>query len=149
MRVVIQRVSQAKVEIGNQTIGQIDAGLLVYLSVGNGDNIDDCQFIADKLSSVRIFEDDTGKMNRSVREAGGSLLIISNFTLHGDCRKGRRPSFDNAAEPQSAKELYEKVIELIASKGLKVEKGIFGENMQVSSLNNGPVTILLDSKRLF
>ena len=146
MRAVIQRVLQAEVEINSQTAGQIDKGLLVYLSVGKGDTIKDTEFMAEKLVNLRIFADEAGKMNRSVLDVGGAILVVSNFTLHGDCRKGRRPGFDAAAEPELAQRLYEKVIELIAEHGVAVEKGAFGEYMQVSSTNDGPVTFLLDSE---
>ncbi|MHC4355987.1 MAG: D-aminoacyl-tRNA deacylase, partial [Planctomycetota bacterium] len=122
---------------------------LVYLGVGKGDTADDAQFIADKLVNLRIFADDAGKMNRSVIDIGGKILLISNFTLHGDCRKGRRPGFDAAAEPSMAEQLYEKVAELVAEAGVDVEKGVFGEYMQVTSLNDGPVTFLLESTKLF
>ena len=149
MRVVIQRVLQAQVKITGQSTGQIDKGLLVYLSVGGDDTLKDAEFIAEKLVNLRIFADEAGKMNRSLLEVGGGILLVSNFTLHGDCRKGRRPSFDNAAEPKSAEQLYEKVIDLIAEQGVTVEKGTFGEHMHVSCINDGPVTFLLDSSRLF
>ncbi len=149
MRVVIQRVLQAQVETEGRSVGQIDKGLLVYLSVGKGDTIKDAEFMADKLVNLRIFADEAGKMNRSVLDVGGAILLVSNFTLHGDCRKGRRPGFDAAAEPKLAQQLYEKVIELIAEQGIVVEKGVFGEYMHVSSINDGPVTFLLDSSRLF
>ena len=149
MRAVIQRVLQAEVEINSQTVGQIDKGLLVYLSVGKGDTIKDTEFMAEKLVNLRIFSDEAGKMNRSVLDVGGAILLVSNFTLHGDCRKGRRPSFDDAAQPKLAQQLYEKVAELIAEQGVAVEKGVFGEYMQVSSVNDGPVTFLLDSSRSF
>jgi D-tyrosyl-tRNA(Tyr) deacylase len=135
--------------VNDQVVGKIQRGLLVYLGVGKGDTADDAQFIADKLVNLRIFADDAGKMNRSVIDIGGRILLISNFTLHGDCRKGRRPGFDAAAEPSMAEQLYEKVAELIAEAGVAVEKGVFGEYMQVTSLNDGPVTFLLDSTRLF
>jgi len=146
MRAVIQRVLQAEVEINGQTIGQIDKGLLVYLSVGKGYTIKDAEFMAEKLANLRIFADEAGKMNRSVLDVGGAILLVSNFTLHGDCRKGRRPSFAAAAQPQLAQQLYENVAELIAVQGVAVEKGVFGEYMQVSSTNDGPVTFLLDSE---
>jgi D-tyrosyl-tRNA(Tyr) deacylase len=146
MRAVVQRVLQGRVEVNKQTVGQIDGGLLVYLSVGKGDSAGDAEFIADKLVNMRIFADEEGKMNRSVRDTGGAILMVSNFTLHGDCRKGRRPSFDGASEPKLAQQLYEKVIELVAGQGVRVEKGTFGEYMQVSSVNDGPVTFLLDSR---
>jgi D-tyrosyl-tRNA(Tyr) deacylase len=149
MRAVVQRVLQAKVMIKNEPVGQINKGLLVYLSVGKGDSTKDAEFIAEKIINLRIFADEAGKMNRSVLDIGGSILIVSNFTLHGDCRKGRRPSFDAAAEPELAKELYQKVAQLITQQGVAVEKGIFGEYMHVSSINDGPVTFLLDSGRLF
>lgn len=149
MRAVIQRVLQAEVEVNGQTVGKIDKGLLVYLSVGKDDTIKDAEFMAEKLVNLRIFADEAGKMNRSVLDVGGAILLVSNFTLHGDCRKGRRPGFDAAAEPELAQQLYEKVIELIAEHGVAVEKGAFGEYMQVSSINDGPVTFLLDSSRLF
>ncbi|MHC4791745.1 MAG: D-aminoacyl-tRNA deacylase, partial [Planctomycetota bacterium] len=122
---------------------------LVYLSVGNADTEKDAQLLADKLVNLRIFPDKEGKMNKSVLDVGGRLLLVSNFTLHGDCRKGRRPSFDEAARPELAEQLYEKVSELIAEKGVAVEKGIFGEYMQISSINDGPINFLLDSSRLF
>jgi D-tyrosyl-tRNA(Tyr) deacylase len=149
MRAVIQRVLQAEVKVERQQIGKIGKGLLIYLSVGKEDTVKDAQFMADKLVNLRIFADEAGKMNRSVLDIGGSILLVSNFTLHGDCRKGRRPGFDAAAEPALAQQLYEKVIELIAQQGIAVEKGAFGEYMQVSSINDGPVNFLLDSTRLF
>lgn len=149
MRAVIQRVLQAEVEVGGQRLSQIEKGLLVYLSVGKADTVKDAQFMAEKLVKLRIFADEAGKMNRSVLEVGGAILLVSNFTLHGDCKKGRRPGFDAAAEPQLAQQLYEKVIELITGQGVTVEKGAFGEHMHVSSVNDGPVTFLLDSSRLF
>jgi len=146
---VCQRVLQAEVKVEGQQVGKIDRGLLVYLGVGKEDTVKDAQFMADKLVNLRIFADEAGKMNRSVLDVGGAILLVSNFTLHGDCRKGRRPGFDAAAEPELAQQLYEKVIELIAEQGLTVEKGAFGEYMHVSSINDGPVTFLLDSSRLF
>lgn len=149
MRAVIQRVLQAKVQVNSQTIGQIDKGLLVYLSVANGDAQKDAEFMADKLVNLRIFADEAGKMNRSVIDVGGGILLISNFTLHGDCRKGRRPGFDAAADPQLAQQLYEKVIALIAEQGVTIKNGAFGEHMHVTSINDGPVTFLLDSSKLF
>jgi D-tyrosyl-tRNA(Tyr) deacylase len=149
MRAVIQRVLQAEVKVEGQQVGKIDKGLLVYLSVGKEDTVKDAQFMADKLVNLRIFADEARKMNRSVLDVGGQILLVSNFTLHGDCRKGRRPGFDAAAEPGSAQQLYEKVIELIAEQDLIVEKGAFGEYMHVSSINDGPVTFLLDSTKLF
>jgi D-tyrosyl-tRNA(Tyr) deacylase len=150
MRVVIQRVLEAAVKVNDRLVGQIGKGLLVYLSVGKGDNLKDAEFIADKLANLRIFTDEAGKMNRSVLDVGGQILLVSNFTLHGDCQKGRRPGFDAAAEPALAQQLYEKVIELVRQpRCIGVEKGVFGEYMHVSSINDGPVTFLLDSSRLF
>ncbi|MFZ0035589.1 MAG: D-aminoacyl-tRNA deacylase [Sedimentisphaerales bacterium] len=146
MRAVVQRVLQSGVEVDGQTVSQINKGSLVYLSVGKGDTVSDAEFMAEKLVNLRIFADDAGKMNRSVLDAGGGILLVSNFTLHGDCRKGRRPSFDSAGEPKLAEELYEKVGELIARQGVTVGKGVFGEHMQISSVNDGPVTFLIDSK---
>jgi D-tyrosyl-tRNA(Tyr) deacylase len=134
------------VEVNGQTVSQIDEGLLVYLSVGKGDSISDAEFMAEKLVNLRIFADDDGKMNRSVLDMGGAILLVSNFTLHGDCRKGRRPSFDGASEPKLAQQLYEKVVELISKQGVTVAKGAFGEHMRISSVNDGPATFLLDSK---
>lgn len=149
MRAAIQRVLQGRVETQGQTVGKIDKGLLVYLGVGKGDSVKDAEFMAEKLANLRIFADDAGKMNRSVQDVGGSILLVSNFTLHGDCRKGRRPGFDAAAEPELAEQLYEKVAEIVAEQGVPVEKGVFGGYMHVSSVNDGPVTFLLDSSRLF
>jgi len=149
MRAVIQRVGEAKVEVEGRTIGQIERGLLVYLGVGKGDEPRDAEFMADKLVHLRIFADGAGKMNRSVTDVGGAVLLVSNFTLHGDCRKGRRPGFDAAAEPAVAESLYENVAELVVRQGVPVEKGAFGAYMHVTSVNNGPVTFLLDSSRLF
>jgi D-tyrosyl-tRNA(Tyr) deacylase len=149
MRIVCQRVLEAKVKVNDRQVGKVDTGLLVYLGVGKGDTTADAEFIADKIIHLRIFADDQGKMNLCVQDVGGGVLLISNFTLHGDCRKGRRPGFDNAADPDQADALYEKVAELIIRTGIHVEKGIFGEYMQVSSVNDGPVTFILDSSRLF
>jgi D-tyrosyl-tRNA(Tyr) deacylase len=149
MRAVIQRVLQAEVTVEGRQVGKINKGLLVYLGVGKEDTVKDAQFMADKLVNLRIFADQARKMNLSVQDVGGAILLVSNFTLHGDCRKGRRPGFDAAAEPESAQQLYEKVIELITEHDINVEKGAFGEYMQVNSINDGPVTFLLDSGRLF
>jgi D-tyrosyl-tRNA(Tyr) deacylase len=145
MRAVVQRVLQSRVEVNSQIVSQIDKGLLVYLSVGKTDTVGDAEFMAEKLVNLRIFADDGGKMNRSLLDVGGAILLVSNFTLHGDCRKGRRPSFDGAAEPKLAQQIYEKLIELIAEQGVTVEKGVFGAHMHISSINDGPVTFILDS----
>jgi len=149
MRFVCQRVLRAKVEVNDQSVGRIDKGLLVYLGVGKEDTLKDAEFMAEKLINLRIFPDDDGKMNRSLLDVGGAVLLVSNFTLHGDCRKGRRPGFDAAAQPQLAEQLYEKVADLIARQGISVEKGVFGEYMHVTSTNDGPINFLLDSSRLF
>ena len=149
MRFVCQRVLQARVDVNDQTVGRIEKGLLVYLSVGKDDTAKDAEFIAEKLVNLRIFPDEAGKMNRSILDVGGAILLVSNFTLHGDCRKGRRPGFDAAAQPRLAEQLYEKVADLIAGQGVTIEKGIFGEYMQVTSTNDGPINFLLDSSRLF
>lgn len=149
MRFICQRVLEAQVKIDNKIIGSIGRGLLVYLSVGKEDSETDAQFLADKLVNLRIFADNADKMNLSVQDINGSVLLVSNFTLHGDCRKGRRPGFDAAAEPKEANRLYEKVAELIRASDVPVEKGIFGEHMLVSSINDGPVNFILDSTKIF
>ena len=149
MRAVVQRVLQAKVTVNDQLVGCIDKGLLVYLGVGRSDTEKDAEYIADKLVNLRIFADKQGKMNRSVMDIAGGILLISNFTLHGDCRKGRRPGFDAAADPEIASNLYNMVGSSIAKYGVKVENGVFGAYMKVDSVNDGPVTFLLDSNRLF
>jgi len=149
MRAVIQRVLEAKVEVEGSAVGRIRQGLLVYLGVGKEDTEKDAAFMAEKLVHLRIFADEAGKMNRSVTDIGGGVLLISNFTLQGDCRKGRRPGFDAAGLPEPAEALYEKVAALIAQQGVPVETGSFGAHMHVSSINDGPVTFLLDSGRLF
>ena len=147
MRAVIQRVSTAAVEVDGRIVAQIGNGLLIYLGVGKGDSDSDAEFMADKLVNLRIFADDAGKMNRSIIDVNGGILLVSNFTLYGDCRKGRRPGFDSAAEPQQALRLYDKTAQLIADMGVQVAKGVFGAYMQVNSINDGPVTFLLDSPR--
>ncbi len=149
MRFVCQRVLEAEVKVEGQSVGKIERGFLVFLGVGKGDTEADAQFMSDKLVNLRIFPDEAGKMNRSIQDVGGAILLISNFTLHGDCRKGRRPGFDAAAEPELAESLYEKVIALITEQGVPIEKGAFGEYMHITSLNDGPVTFLLDSSKLF
>jgi D-aminoacyl-tRNA deacylase len=149
MRIVVQRVSEAKVEVDGRIVGAIDRGLLVYLSVTHADTERDADFIADKIVNLRIFPDADGKMNLSVQDIAGQILLISQFTLHGDCRKGRRPAFDLAAPPDHARKLYELAIDLIRRQGIPVETGVFAAHMRVASLNDGPVTVLLDSSRLF
>jgi len=149
MRAVIQRVREGKVEVEGKVVGEVGRGLLVYLGVGKEDGEQDAAFMADKLVNLRIFPDEAGKMNRSVMDIGGGVLLISNFTLYGDCRKGRRPGFDGAGLPETAEALYEKVAELIGRSDVPVAKGSFGAYMQVSSVNDGPINFLLDSSRLF
>jgi D-tyrosyl-tRNA(Tyr) deacylase len=144
MRVVIQRVSQASVEVDGKIVGLVGKGLLVYLSVSRTDSKTNAEFIADKIANLRVFPDENDKMNLSVRDIGGEILLVSNFTLHGDCRKGRRPGFDNAAEPSFANELYEYVVGLVRQQGIKLETGIFGASMKVQSINDGPVTFIID-----
>jgi D-aminoacyl-tRNA deacylase len=144
MKIVIQRVSEAGAEVDGKTVGKIGKGLLVYLSVGKGDTKSNAEFIADKLSNLRVFSDENDKMNLSVRDVGGQILLVSNFTLHGDCRKGRRPGFDAAAEPTFANELYDYTVNLVRQQGIKVETGIFGASMKVESINDGPVTFVID-----
>jgi D-tyrosyl-tRNA(Tyr) deacylase len=149
MRAVVQRVSSASVAVGDRTVGRIDHGLLVLLGVENEDGPADVQYIAGKIADLRIFEDEAHHMNRSVQEVGGSVLVVSQFTLAGDCRKGRRPSFDAAAAPAIAKPLYEDVVRELRASGLHVETGEFKAMMQVSLVNDGPVTLLLDSRKRF
>ncbi len=149
MRAVVQRVSEGSVEVGGSVVGQICGGLLFYLGVGKGDGAREAAYIAGKVAGLRIYEDADGRMNHSVVETGGAVLLISQFTLYGDCRKGRRPSFDGAADPEIARDLYERVGELLRGEGLEVETGEFGAHMHVESVNDGPVTFLLDSDRNF
>lgn len=150
MRAVLQRVSEASVSVASKTIGEIGRGILALVSVDQEDTSDDAIYIADKIAALRIFKDEEGKMNYSVTDIGGEVLVISQFTLHGDCRKGRRPSFIAAAAPETAIPLYEQVAKHLQTKwNLNVALGEFGANMQVSLLNDGPVTVLLDSKKNF
>lgn len=154
MRAVVQRVKKASVKIqntsdGDYINGEIDKGLLVFLGITHEDNDKDLDYIADKISGLRIFEDEQGKMNLSIDDINGEILLISQFTLYGDCRKGRRPGFTDAARPEIAIPLYEKMIDTLKLKGIKVEVGIFGADMLVDIQNDGPVTILLDSSKLF
>ena len=149
MRAVVQRVSRAKVTVAGEVIGSIGSGLLVLLAVGNGDTPADAAYLAEKIAGLRIFENEDGKMSRSVGEINGELLIISQFTLYGDLRRGKRPSFDAAAPPEVAEELYEKFIEDLRSRNLPCQTGQFRAAMQVELVNDGPVTILLDSRKAF
>jgi D-aminoacyl-tRNA deacylase len=149
MRAVVQRVSRAQVSVGGEVAGKIGIGLLVLLGVGHADTEADGSYLVEKISGLRIFEDEHGKMNRGVREAGGSLLVVSQFTLYGDVRRGKRPSFDAAAAPEKAQRLYERFVENIRAAGLHCETGRFQEMMKVELVNEGPVTILLDSAKAF
>jgi len=149
MRAVVQRVSEAKVEVAGQVVGRIGWGLLVYLGISKTDGQQDAGYVADKLVHLRIFADEAGKMNLSVQEVGGEILLVSNFTLQGDCRKGRRPGFEAAGQPELAEKLYETVADLVAAHGVPVQKGLFGGHMHVASINDGPVTFLLESSKLF
>jgi D-tyrosyl-tRNA(Tyr) deacylase len=149
MRAVIQRVTSASVTVDDDTTGAIQQGLLVLLGSGEGDSADDVDWMSNKIAGLRIFEDDDGKMNLSVSDIEGEVLIVPQFTLYGDCRKGRRPSFVGAADPDIAEQLVEEVSEKLRSAGLHVEEGVFGAEMEVSLLNDGPVTILLDSEKQF
>jgi D-aminoacyl-tRNA deacylase len=149
MRAVIQRVTRAQVAVNETVRGAIGRGLLVLLAVASDDTEADLAYLVEKTAGLRIFEDAAGKMNRAVYEAGGALLVVSQFTLYGDVRRGRRPSFDQAAPPQQADALYQRYVELLREKGLHVETGVFQAMMEVELVNDGPVTILLDSKKLF
>lgn len=148
MRAVIQRVSRASVKVEGNTLGSIGCGLLIFLGVGEGDTEADLRYIADKAAGLRIFCDENGKMNLSVVDVGGDALVISQFTLYGDCRKGKRPSFSKSMEPEAANKMYELFIENFKSRGIKTEHGEFGADMKVELLNDGPVTILLDSSKI-
>jgi D-aminoacyl-tRNA deacylase len=149
MRAVVQRVSRARVTINEWTSGEIGHGLLVLLGVGHGDTEADAIYLAEKIAGLRVFEDRDGKMNRNVQDAGGSVLAVSQFTLYGDVRRGKRPSFDGAAPPEAARRLYEFFVERVQALGLRCETGRFQEMMQVELVNDGPVTILLDSGKGF
>ncbi len=149
MRAVVQRVNRARVSVGDTVTGEIGVGLLVLLGVGAGDARADADYLAEKTIGLRIFEDDGGKMNLSVAEVSGALLVVSQFTLYGDVRRGKRPSFDAAAPPQQARELYEYFVQKVRAAGLRCETGRFQETMQVELVNEGPVTILLDSAKVF
>lgn len=149
MRAVVQRVRHASVRVDEEIVGAIGQGLLVLLGVDVNDGSGDADYMADKIIGLRIFNDDDGKFNRSLEDVGGAVLLVSQFTLHGDCRKGRRPSFITAARPEQAIPLYERVGSLLREKGVDVANGIFGAHMEVELLNDGPVTLLLDSGKAF
>jgi D-aminoacyl-tRNA deacylase len=149
MRAVVQRVSRASVRVDGETVGAIDLGLLVLLGIGQEDNEADAGYLCDKIIGLRIFEDTDGKMNRSVLDVGGAVLAVSQFTLFGDVRRGKRPSFDAAARPEQAVQLYENFVSRVRAAGVRCETGKFQAMMDVELVNDGPVTILLDSKKTF
>ena len=149
MRAVVQRVAQAAVTVEGRTAGAIEAGLLVLLGVARGDTEKDAEDLAEKVAHLRVFPDDEGRMNRSVMDAGGGVLAVPQFTLLGDCRKGRRPSYVEAAPPEEADRLFRFFVERVRAAGLPVAEGVFRASMDVSLVNRGPVTLLLDSRRVF
>lgn len=149
MRAVVQRVARASVTVEEEIVGEISKGLLVLLGVGEEDEDKDLEYMVDKILGLRIFEDEKGKMNLSLLDIGGELLVVSQFTLYGDVRRGKRPSFTSSAHLEMAEKMYEEFIIKCKEKGIKTEKGIFGAHMEVELLNDGPVTILIDSKKTF
>ena len=149
MRAVVQRVKESRVEVNKRVVGRIGPGLLILLGVGQDDTRKDCEYLANKIAHLRIFSDEKGFMNLSLPDTGGAALVVSQFTLWGDCRKGRRPSFVKAAPPEIAKELYEHFVELLKKTGLIVATGIFQEMMDVHLINDGPITLMLDSAKVF
>ncbi|OHB90192.1 MAG: D-tyrosyl-tRNA(Tyr) deacylase [Planctomycetes bacterium RIFCSPHIGHO2_12_FULL_52_36] len=149
MRAVVQRVSYAQVKVEGELISRIGRGLVVLVGVGVGDAEEDVEYLAAKLSGLRVFEDSNGKMNLSLEEVNGQMLLVSQFTLYGDCRKGRRPSFDQSAGAETAQRLYNLLVESLRRKGIVVAEGKFQEKMLIELANDGPVTLLLDSKRHF
>jgi D-tyrosyl-tRNA(Tyr) deacylase len=146
MRAVVQRVKESSVTVDGNIVGKIGAGLLVLLGIAKSDTIQDADYVADKIINLRIFEDEKSKMNKSLLDSGGEMLVVSQFTLLGDCSKGRRPSFTDAADPENANQLYEKFVEKIRSYGIKVETGVFRAMMDVALINDGPVTLIVESK---
>jgi len=149
MRAVVQRVSRAEVRVEGRVVGTIGRGLLVLVGIAREDTPETGKVLAEKIANLRIFDDEQGRMNRSLLEAGGGVLCVSQFTLYGDCRKGRRPSYDRAAPPETARSLYESFVESLGALGVKVETGEFRAMMDVELVNDGPVTLLLDSEKLF
>lgn len=149
MRAVVQRVTRGRVSVEGTTVGEIGHGLVVLLGVGRGDGEDDARHLADKLVNLRVFSDADGKFNLSLLDVSGEALVVSQFTLYGDARKGRRPSFSEAAGPEEANALYERFCDMVAGYGVRVERGVFGAHMVVEIVNDGPVTLLLDSKKTF
>jgi D-aminoacyl-tRNA deacylase len=149
MRAVVQRVKEASVTVAGERVSKVGAGLLVLVGVGRGDGETDVQFLADKIAELRVFPDDAGQMNRSARDAAAEILVVSQFTLYGDCRKGRRPSYSEAAPPEEAERLYRDLVARLKATGLVVREGVFRAMMDVALVNDGPVTLLLDSRRTF
>ena len=149
MRLVIQRVLESSVSVDGKVVGSIGKGFMVLCGVEDGDTQEDLRYCVEKTAGLRIFEDDAGKMNRSILDVGGEILVVSQFTLHGDARHGRRPSFSTAARPELAVPMYEAYCKGLREKGIHVETGIFQADMKVSLVNDGPVTLLLDSRRIF
>ncbi|HYP29359.1 MAG TPA: D-aminoacyl-tRNA deacylase [Blastocatellia bacterium] len=149
MRAILQRVTEARVEVGGRAVGEIGQGLLVLLGVAREDGREDADYLAEKIINLRIFADGQGRMNLSLGDTGGAMLVVSQFTLYGDARKGRRPSYSDAAEPEKASSLYEYFVERVRAQGVRVETGVFQAMMEVSLTNSGPVTILLDSRKTF
>lgn len=149
MRAVVQRVREASVRVDGAVVGAIGRGLMVLLGVGTGDSDDDADFLAEKVLNLRVFPDEQGQMNRSVLDVRGGLLVVSQFTLYGDARRGRRPSYTDAAPPDEANRLYERFVSRVRPSGLEVETGVFRATMDVALVNEGPVTLLLDSRRQF
>lgn len=149
MRIIVQRVKRASVEVKDEVVGKIGSGLLVFLGVGSDDDESDLDYMVNKVLGLRIFQDEEDKMNLSLKDTGGELLVVSQFTLYGDVRKGKRPSFTASASPDMGEKFYEKFVDKCRENEIKVETGIFGADMQVSLINDGPVTIMLDSKKTF
>ena len=148
MRAVLTRVKSASVEIDGQIVGQIGQGFLILLGVGPEDNEEKCRYLCEKALGLRVFEDENGKMNKSLADVGGQVLVVSQFTLYGNCRKGRRPSFTDAAGPELGNRLYEKFLSICAELGYPPQHGQFGADMKVASINDGPVTLILDTDQL-
>jgi D-tyrosyl-tRNA(Tyr) deacylase len=149
MRAVVQRVSQARVDVDGKSVGEIEDGLLVYLGVATGDDSRDAEYVAGKIAHLRVFDDEEGIMNRSLLDVGGDALVVSQFTLYGDTRKGRRPSYNRAAPPETAQALYEAVVDWIRQQGITVATGRYRTEMAVTATVAGPVTILIDSEKEF
>jgi D-aminoacyl-tRNA deacylase len=145
MRAVVQRVTRAKVSVDRQVVGEIGAGMLVLLAAGRGDGPDQIKWMAEKLTGLRIFADESGKMNLNLTQVGGSMLVVSQFTLYGDCRKGKRPSYTDSAPPDEASGLYASFVETLRGMGIPLQEGIFGAMMEVDLANDGPVTLIVDS----